>query len=494
MPFPRLFRILAVAVRYRLDTLFVPFLPRGLRLLFVLSPLQLIPVRTSRSVRLRQALETLGPIAVKFGQALSTRRDLLPEDIARELSCLQDQVPPFPSRQARSIVEASLGAQPEALFRHFEEKPLASASVAQVHAAVLQDGREVVVKVLRPKVEEMVRQDLALLSAAASWLERLLPASRRLRPVAVVEEYRGSLLKELDLRVEAANTSHLRRNFADSPLLYVPEVHWDYSCKDVLVLERIQGVPVDDLASLRAEGVNLRKLAERGAEIFFIQVFHHNFFHADMHPGNVYVSLKTPASPHYIALDCAVIGSLERADLYYLARNLLAIFRRDYREVAELHLECGWVPSHVRLHELETAVRTVCEPLFARPLGEISFGRTLMDLFSVARRFDMEVQPSLMLLQKTLLQVEGLGRQLYPALNLWDIGRPLLEDWLRKRYSAAALYRLLRRRLPGWLERLPELPELLFMELQSAADMRRSLQSQEKRLQRLEKTRGYEFF
>ena len=494
MLFFRFFRILAVTARYRLDELFIPFLPRGVRLLFALSPLRLIPARASRSVRLRQALETLGPIAVKFGQALSTRRDLLPEDIAQELSCLQDQVPPFPAWQAREIVEAALGAQPEALFQHFEEEPLASASVAQVHCAVLQDGRQVVVKVLRPKVEEEVQQDLALLFTAAKWLEKLLPASRRLQPVAVVEEYQDSLLKELDLRVEAANTSHLRRNFADSPLLYVPEVHWDYSCREVLVLERIYGVPVDDLASLNAQGVDLRKLAERGAEIFFIQVFHHNFFHADMHPGNVYVDTQTPSNPHYIALDCAVIGSLERADLYYLARNLLAIFQRDYRQVAELHIECGWVPSHVRLHELETAVRTVCEPLFARPLGEISLGRTLVDLLAIARRFDMEVQPSLVLLQKTLLQVEGLGRQLYPALNLWDIGRPLLEDWLRKRYSPSALYRLLRHRLPGWLEQLPELPDLLFSELKSAAALRRLLQSQESRLRRVEQAQKNEFF
>ena len=490
----RFFRILAVTARYRLDALFVPFLPRGLRLLFALSPLRLIPARSSRSVRLRRALEALGPIAVKFGQALSTRRDLLPGDIAQALSCLQDQVPPFPSEQARAIVAQALGAQPEALFQRFDETPLASASVAQIHGAVLQDGREVVVKVLRPDVEASVRQDLALLFTAACWLERLLPASRRLRPVAVVEEYRNSLLKELDLRIEAANTSQLRRNFVASPLLYVPEVHWDYTCREVLVLERIQGVPVDDLASLRARGVDLRKLAERGAEIFFIQVFEHNFFHADMHPGNVYVSTDAPDNPHYIALDCAVIGSLERADLYYLARNLLAIFRRDYREVAELHLECGWIPSHVRLHELETAVRTVCEPLFARPLGEISLGRALVDLFAIARRFDMEVQPALVLLQKTLLQVEGLGRQLYPALNLWDVGHPLLEDWLRKRYSPTALYRLLRRRLPGWLEQLPELPELLLAELRSAADMRRQLQAQEQRLRDLEKGPGREHF
>jgi len=463
----RALTIVAATARYRLDLLIeADALPAPLRLLFKYSPLRLMRVPPySRGARLRLTLESLGPIFVKFGQLLSTRRDLIPHDIADELAKLQDQVPPFASSDAIALIEAALGQPVAEIFAHFEPQPLASASVAQVHAARLHNGREVVVKVLRPGIETIIREDIALLFKLAELAQKYLPDGRRLRPVEVVEEYQYTILDELDLKHEGANTAQLRRNWLHSQLLYVPEVFWDYTRTNVLVLERIHGMPVTDIAALRAAGIDMRELAERGVEIFFTQVLRDSFFHADMHPGNIFVSYENPQSPTYIGIDCAIMGTLSEFDQYYLARNLQAIFRRDYHEVAQLHVECGWVPPHTRVHDFEAAIRTVCEPVFQKPLGEISFGQLLLYLFQTARRFDMPVQPSLVLLQKTLLNIEGLGRELYPQLDLWSTAQPLIEDWLRERYSPLNLLRKLGRKLPNWLEQLPDVPDQLLRRL-----------------------------
>ncbi len=459
----RLLTILSIAVRFRLDQLIDTHrLPTWLCLLLRFGPWRLMPApNASRGERLRLALETLGPVFIKFGQQLSTRRDLLPDDIAEELAKLQDQVPPFDNEQARGIIETALGKPVAELFARFDTAPLASASVAQVHGAQLKDGREVVVKVIRPGIQRTIEKDILLLYTIARLVQNHVPDGRRLRPLEVVEDYELTILDELDLQREGANTSQLRRNFAESELLYVPEIYWDYTRRTVLVMERIEGIPVTDVGALNAQNTDMKKLAERGVEIFFTQVFRDSFFHADMHPGNIFVSRKHPESPQYIAIDCAIIGSLSDSDQYYLARNLLAIFQRNYRDVAELHIECGWVPPNTRVHEFESAIRSVCEPVFEKPLAEISFGQLLVYLFSTARRFDMEVQPSLVLLQKTLLNIEGLGRQLYPDLNLWDTAKPFLEHWLRDRYSPQSMLKRVGHRLPGWLEQLPNLPEQL---------------------------------
>jgi ubiquinone biosynthesis protein len=470
--FYRAFTIVAATARYRLDLLLDPdTLPAPLGFLVRYSPLRLLPApAASRAVRLRLTLESLGPIFVKFGQLLSTRRDLLPPDIADELAKLQDQVPPFSSDLAVAIIEEALGAPVGTVFAEFDPQPMASASVAQVHPARLhgggaEPGREVVVKVLRPGIEKIIRQDIALLYTLARLAERYLPDGRRLRPVEVVDEYQFTILDELDLKHEGANTAQLRRNWLASDLLYVPEVFWDYTRTNVLVLERIRGIPVTDVAALRANGTDMRLLAERGVEIFFTQVLRDSFFHADMHPGNIFVSYANPRRPQYIGIDCAIMGTLTEFDQYYLARNLHAIFRRDYQEVARLHVECGWVPPQTRVHEFEAAIRTVCEPVFQKPLGEISFGQLLVYLFQTARRFDMQVQPSLVLLQKTLLNIEGLGRELYPQLDLWSTASPLVEDWLRERYSPRNLLKKIGRRLPQWLEQLPDVPDQLLERL-----------------------------
>ena len=463
----RLGRILKVVGQQRLDDLVEPGrLPRGTRLGLRLNPFRIgASAGHPRGVRLRCALEELGPVFVKFGQMLSTRRDLLPDDIADELARLQDQVPAFPPAQSREIIEKALGAPVESLFAHFDPEPMASASVAQVHAALLKDGREVVIKVLRPDIEPVIRQDIALLFLLARLAERFLRDGWRLRPVALVADYENVILDELDLGREAANASQLRRNFADGRLVYVPQVHWEYTRRNVYVMERIHGIPVTDLEELRKRGTNLKLLAERGVEIFFTQVFRDSFFHADMHPGNIFINAEDPADPRYIAIDCAIIGSLSEADQYYLARNLLGIFQRNYHEVARLHVECGWVPADTRVEDFEAAMRAVCEPIFEKPISEISFGQLLVYLFSTARRFNMEVQPSLVLLQKTLLNIEGLGRQLYPQLNLWDTAQPYLENWLRERYSPQNLLRRVQYHLPSWLERLPQVPDALFDQL-----------------------------
>ncbi|WP_020210074.1 ubiquinone biosynthesis regulatory protein kinase UbiB [Gilvimarinus chinensis] len=467
----RLFTILATFARYRLDLLLPRTnLPWWLRVLF--APLALIPAgKLTRGERLRLAMESLGPIFIKFGQLLSTRPDLMPPDIIAELSALQDRVPPFAKEKFCQLVEESLGDNVDNVFKHFDREPLASASVAQVHAAVLHDGRDVVVKAIRPGIEKIIQQDTRLLELIARLVEKYSADGKRLRPVEVVEDYRTTIFDELDLQREAANASQLRRNFSHSPLLYIPEVMWDYTRRKVLVLERISGIPVTNLDELEAQDTDMKKLAERGVEIFFTQVFEHNFFHADMHPGNIFVSREHPDQPQYIAVDMAIVGSLNRADQYYLARNMLAMFRRDYRQVAELHVQSGWVPESTRIEELEAAVRTVCEPIFEKPLKDISFGHVLLNLFRTARRFNMEVQPQLVLLQKTLLNIEGLGRQLYPDLNLWATAHPFLERWLKNRFHPKSLWQDLKRYGPEWMEKFPEVPHLVFNGLQQVQQL-----------------------
>jgi len=459
----RLIRIFWVFCRYRLDT-FLPMseLPASLKVFFLLAPWHLFPQpKLSRGDRLRLALEELGPVFVKFGQILSTRRDLLPDDMAESLKTLQDRVPPFPSDVARNIIETSLGAPVEELFKEFGADPLASASVAQVHAATLMNGQEVVVKVLRPGIEKVIRQDLALMYLMANLLEKYWTEGKRLHPVEVVADYDSTIHDELDLQREAANASQLRRNFDNSSLIYIPFIDWDYTRKTVMVMERIHGIPIADVPALKAAGVDLKVLAEKGVEIFFTQVFRDSFFHADMHPGNIFVDVSNPADPKYIAIDFGIVGTLAPDDQSYLARNLLAFFRRDYRQVAQLHIQSGWVPPETRVNEFEAAIRTVCEPIFEKPLKDISFGHFLLRLFQTARRFDMEVQPQLVLLQKTLLNVEGLGRQLYPELDLWSTAQPFLEKWMRKRIGPSGLIKSLQTHLPAWLEQSPEMPQLV---------------------------------
>ncbi len=470
----RSLEIARVVGRYRLDEL-LPEPARHPVLGFLLraNPWRAIAADAPRGERLRRAMEELGPVFIKFGQMLSTRRDLLPEDIADELAKLQDRVPPFSSAEAQRQIEEALGGSVDTLFERFDREPMASASVAQVHSARTRDGREVVVKVIRPGIETTIEKDMALLDSLARFIERWFRDGRRLRPVEVVADYRHTILDELDLGREAANASQLRRNFADGTLVYVPEVFWEYTRRSVMVSERIRGIPVTDLDELRRRNVDLKVLGERGVEIFFTQVFRDSFFHADMHPGNIFIDASDPANPSYIAIDCAIIGSLTEDDQYYLARNLLAIFRRDYHEVAQLHVECGWVPPDTRIPDFEAAMRAVCEPVFERPIAEISFGQLLVYLFRTAARFDMEVQPSLVLLQKTLLNIEGLGRQLYPQLNLWDTAMPFLERWIAERYSPQSLVRRLQQHAPNWLEQLPQLPEAVIENLQGTRDRQR---------------------
>ncbi|WP_193163078.1 ubiquinone biosynthesis regulatory protein kinase UbiB [Microbulbifer hainanensis] len=476
MPVTRSLTIARVFLRYRLDDL----LPAGRRPLWLRAlwaPMKILPQpKMGRGERLRRALEELGPIFVKFGQLLSTRPDLLPPDMVEELDHLQDNVPPFPVDQCIARIEAALEGSVDELFADFEREPLASASVAQVHGAVLKSGESVVVKVLRPGIDKIIQQDLRLLRVIARWIQRFVPDGRRLRPVEVVEDYRHTIEGELDLVREAANGTQLKRNFANSPLLYIPEVHWDYTRENVLVLERIDGIPVTDLAQLRAQDTNMKLLAERGVEIFFKQVFEHNFFHADMHPGNIFVSRQHPQRPQYIAIDTAIVGSLSREDQYYLARNLLAMFRRDYRMVAELHVQSGWVRADTPVNTFEAAIRAVCEPIFEKPLGEISFARVLISLFQTARRFDMAVQPQLVLLQKTLLNIEGLGRQLYPELDLWKTAHPFLERWMRERIHPKTILGEIKRYGPEWLEKFPQLPQLVYSALDQSRELAPQLQ------------------
>ncbi len=453
----RLFRIQRVVIRYRLDDLlFALPLPWWMLAVRFVLPWRWLPRKASelnRGARLRLALQDLGPIFIKFGQLLSTRRDLLPEDIADELMLLQDRVPPFDQQLAVQLIEEQLGASICDVFSRFDVTPLASASVAQVHAARLKSGEEVVVKVVRPGLKPVIGQDLAWLFILARTAERLSADARLLHPVQVVSDYEKTIYDELDLLREAANSSQLRRNFEGSDLLYVPQVYWDWCRPKVLVMERIYGVQVTDLATLADQRTDMKLLAERGVEIFFTQVFRDSFFHADMHPGNIFVSTVNPWRPQYIAIDCGIVGSLTPQDQDYLARNLFAFFKRDYRRVAQLHIDSGWVPAETKLNEFEAAIRTVCEPIFEKPLKDISFGQVLMRLFQTARRFNMEVQPQLVLLQKTLLNIEGLGRQLYPDLDLWTTAQPFLERWMRERVSPKTLVQ----NLQTQVEQLPHI-------------------------------------
>lgn len=461
-------RILRVVFRYRLDELFLiagvstRSLPLSLRALIAIFPIRLLRnPEGSPARRLRLALEELGPVFVKFGQILSTRPDLLTPEFAEELKRLQDRVTPFPGAQARTLIEAALGAPIEDAFASFETEPMASASVAQVHAATLRDGSDVVVKVIRPGIDTVIAEDLRLLQGIAELLERVSSDARRLHPVEVVADYESTITNELDLLHEAANASQLRRNFTHSPLLYVPRVHWEHTRENVLVLERIYGTPISDVGALQAAGTNMKVLADRGVETFFTQVFEDNFFHADMHPGNIFVDLSNPDDPSYIAVDCAIIGTLTEADQDYLARNLLAFFNQDYRQVARLHVQSGWVPPGTDVGEFEKVIRAVCEPIFQKPISEISFGHFLLELFQTARRFDMEVQPQLVLLQKTLLNIEGVGRQLYPELDLWETAKPFMERWMAQRAGPVAALREVADRAPEFLEQLPQLPGLV---------------------------------
>lgn len=415
----------------------------------------------TRGEALRKTLEELGPIFIKFGQALSTRPDLLPRDMIDELSKLQDNVPPFEVDHALSIIERAFGAPATDVFAHFDTTVLASASMAQVHAATLVTGEDVVVKILRPNMKRIIHRDLSLLKSIASLAHRYWPESRRLKPKAIVSEFEQSLLDELDLQREAANASQLKRNFDGSPLLYIPQIHWDYVHKNILVMERIYGIPVTDVATLNHHGICLKTLAERGLEIFFLQVFRDCFFHADMHPGNIFVSPTHKSNPQYLCVDFGIIGTLNENDKRYLAENLLAFFNRDYRRVAVLHIESGWVARNTRVDAFESAIRTVCEPIFEKPLKDISFALLVLRLFQVARRFNMEVQPQLILLQKTLLAVEGLGRQLYPELDLWHTAKPFIETWLKKQVGPRALFKHLRDNIPFLVEELPHMPRLL---------------------------------
>ncbi|MDX1450923.1 MAG: ubiquinone biosynthesis regulatory protein kinase UbiB [Oleiphilaceae bacterium] len=464
----RLITIIWVISRYRLDD-FIPtqHLPFSIRLLFWLAPWRMFPrPALTRAERLRLALEQLGPIFIKFGQILSTRRDILPDDLAAELKHLQDKVAPFSGEEAKALIEKGLGKSTSEVFAEFSVAPLASASIAQVHAAKLLNGREVVVKVIRPNIIPTISQDIALMRGVAELLERYWQDGRRLRPVDVVNDYERTIFDELDLQREAANASQLRRNFDGSDLIYIPEIFWDFTNQHVLVMERIYGIPVADVDALKSAGVDMKSLAERGVEIFFTQVFRDSFFHADMHPGNIFVSAHNPANPQYIAIDFGIVGTLSPDDQNYLARNLLAFFNRDYRQVAALHISSGWVPDTTRVDEFESAIRTVCEPIFERPLKDISFGQFLLRLFQTARRFNMEVQPQLVLLQKTLLNIEGLGRQLYPDLDLWHTAKPYLENWMKQRIAPPGMLKTLRQQLPEWIEHSPEVPKLLFDAMQ----------------------------
>ncbi len=469
----RLIGIQRVLVRHRLDDLVIAtHLYRPLRFVYFVSPWTWFQrsSRLSRAQRLRLALEELGPIFVKFGQALSTRRDLLPEDIADELARLQDKVPPFPGEIARAAIERAYGVPLEQRLRDFELVPLAAASIAQVHAAQLPDAREVIVKVLRPDMKAMIALDVEVLYTIAGMAERWWAESRRLKPREIVREYEHTILDELDLMREAANASQLKRNFAGSPLLYVPEIYWDYCRAEVMVMERIHGIPIGDIARLRELGTDFKRLAESGVEIFFTQVFLHNFFHADMHPGNIFVLLDNPAQPRYAAVDFGIVGTLDLRDQSYLAENFLAVFNRDYRRVATLHVQSGWVPADTRIDEMESAVRTICEPIFDRPLKEISFGTVLLRLFAALQRFNGQIQPQLLLLQKTLLNVEGLGRQLYPELDIWQTASPVLRRWMRDRVSPRNVLRELRRGWPDALEIIKALPPLTKRLIERAQD------------------------
>lgn len=470
----RLIHINLVLARHGLDNIILSIrLFRPVRFLVYFNPWNWFrPTEFNAGAAIRHALEDLGPIFVKFGQALSTRRDLMPVDVADELALLQDKVPPFSGEKAKKIIEREFKQSVDDLFLEFSVTPLASASIAQVHAAKLHDGTDVVVKILRPNMLKTIRHDLDLMYAIASLAENYWADGKRLHPMDVVAEFERNIIDELDFMREAANASQLRRNFQPSKLLYVPEVYWDYCRENIMVMERIHGIPIANVEQLRKHNVDIKKLAERGVEIFFTQVFRDCFFHADMHPGNIFVSYENPKDPKYICVDFGIMGSLSENDKRYLAENFLAFFNRDYRLVAELHVDSGWVAPTTRVEEFEGAIRTVCEPIFERPLSDISIAKLLMRLFQTGRRFNMEVQPQLVLLQKTLLAIEGLGRTLYPDLDLWSTAKPFLEKWIKEQVGPRALMRKTVKNAPFWAEQLPEIPGLLYESLVFAKQKR----------------------
>jgi ubiquinone biosynthesis protein len=471
---PRLLRVASVLLAYRLDELVdAAHLYRPLKLLRPLLARRRKDVAgLPRGARLRLALVELGPIFVKAGQVLSTRRDLIPADIADELSLLQDQVPPFPGIEARAIVERELRMPVGELYARFDDDALASASIAQVHAARLHDGSEVVVKVLRPHIEGQIAGDVRLLRALGELVQRWHPHADKIRPLDVVAEVEKMLENELDLQREGANASLLKRNFASGEDLYVPAVHWEFTNSRVLTLERVHGVSCDDIAAIDAAGIDRKALAVKGVRVFYEQVFRDNFFHADAHPGNIWVDTTRTAEPRFIALDFGIMGSLPEADQYWLAQNFVALFERDYARIARLHVAAGWMPASVRLDELEAAIRTVCEPYFTRPLAQISLAELVIKLFQTARRFELTIQPQLILLQKTLLNIEGVGRFLDPDIDIWAVAEPVLKRILRKRNSPLRALRDMRKRLPQWLHHAPELPELVRDALRQAASGR----------------------
>jgi len=468
----RLLHINYVLARHGLDDIiFTVHLFRPFRFLIYLMPWNWITRnRAPRGQRIRETLEDLGPIFIKFGQMLSTRKDLLPEDVAEELTLLQDRVPPFDGDKAKKLVEKSYGVSVEEYFDEFDVTPLASASIAQVHAATLKDGTSIVVKVLRPNILPVIKRDIALLFIIAKLAERYSKDARRLRAIEIVQEYEKTILDELDLMREAANASQLRRNFENSKQLYIPEIYWDHTRRNVMAMERIHGEPMANIEKMKTAGVNMQRLSELGVEIFFTQVFTHNFFHADMHPGNLFVDISDLELPKYIAVDFGIVGTLSPEDQRYLAENFLAFFKRDYNRVAQLHVDSGWVPVGTRVDEFESAIRSVCEPIFERPLKDISFGQLLLRLFQTARRFNMEVQPQLVLLQKTLLNIEGLGRQIYPDLDLWQTAKPFLEKWMHEQVGGKALLKGFKKNLPYIVEKLPDMPELIFEAIKKIAE------------------------
>ena len=479
----RILGIQRVLVKYGLDDIIrATHLLRPLRFFFYV-----LPRRRSSSApigeRIRLALEELGPIFVKFGQAISTRRDLLPADIADELAKLQDTVPPFPAEQAKAILNDAYGRPVEEVFARFDFEPLAAASIAQVHTAQLPNGKEIILKVLRPGVLEQIERDLDVLKMIAGLAHKYWEHGRRLRPLEIVAEYERTIIDELDLMREAANTAQLKRNFHGSDMLYVPDVYWDFCRPEVLCQERIYATPISDMDSLRAAGTNIQVLAENGVEIFFTQVFRHNFFHADMHPGNIFVISTDPEHPKYAAVDFGIVGTLSPTDQRYLAENFLAFFDRDYHRIAKLHIDSGWVPDGTRIDQLEAAVRTVCEPIFNKPLSEISFAQVLVRLFRVAQRFDVEIQPQMILLHKTLFNIEGLGRQLYPQLDLWKTAHPVLKRWMNEQVGARAMLDDLRQNLPQLRDSLRELPGLIqhLAEQAASGDLRFDMNSPELR-------------
>jgi len=457
----RLITIQRILVGYRLDELLdkVPVL-KSFKYFFILLPRK-ISKNSSLGERIRKALEELGPIFVKFGQVVSTRRDLLPEEIANELAKLQDQVTPFSKSQALEILDTAYDKSIDQIFKKIDDEPLAAASIAQVHSAKLSDGKDVIIKILRPNIQTQIVKDISALYIIARSLENFWSESEQVKPTEIVKEYEKTIINELDLKREAANAARLKKNFSKSEMLYVPEIYWDYCRTNILVQERIYGIPIRDIDTLKKQKTNIKALAENGVEIFFTQVFRHNFFHADMHPGNIFVQIEDPDFPKYAAVDFGIIGTLTKDDQYYLAENFLAFFEGDYNKIAQLHIDSGWVPSETRVDEFEIAIRTVCEPIFNKPLSDISFANVLISLFNTARQFNMEVQPQLILLQKTLFNIEGLGRQLYPELDLWKTAYPVLKVWMNEQIGFKSVASDFKKNLPLFRQTARDFPKII---------------------------------